>query len=371
MKKIFLFILLSFAAFHNADAKKTQKMPKVDNIIYMIGDGMGLCHVSMLQIEGKYAPTSFDRAHNVALIKSYSANNRVTDSAAAGTALATGFKTDNGTLGMTPDGRRVESIIAKASERGFATGLVVTCYLQHATPAAFYAHVKNRNESDKISFDFMESGIDVAFGGGRKQFEKAYEDSGKNYVDLLKAEGYDVLFDQSDMAGATSGKVVGLFAEENLPTLKEGRGDYLARATEKALEILTADVKADRKKGFVMMVEGSQIDYRSHANDLEGMLAEMRDFDAAIKVAMDYADTHPHTLVVVCADHETSGLAIPSNKTDFTLPESGINYSFGTSSHTGVMLPVYLYGAGAETIKGIMENSELSIALQKLIKVAK
>lgn len=370
MKKLFLLVLLSLAALLGAEAKKTQKLPKVDNIIYMIGDGMGLCHVSMLQIEGKYAPTSFDRAHNVALIKSYSTNNRVTDSAAAGTALATGFKTDNGTLGMTPDGEIVESIIAKASKSGFATGLVVTCYLQHATPAAFYAHVKSRNESDKISFDFMESGIDVAFGGGRKIFEKAYKKSGKNYVDLLKAEGYDVLFDQKDMDGVASGKVVGLFAEENLPTLKEGRGDYLARATEKALEILTADVRADKKKGFVMMVEGSQTDYRSHANDLEGMLGEMRDFDAAIKVAMDYADTHPNTLVVVCADHETSGLAIPSNKTDFTLPESGINYSFSTSSHTGVMLPVYLYGAGAETIKGIMENSELSVALQQLIKVA-
>lgn len=370
MKRLFLFVLLSFVAFQGADAKKTQKQPKVDNIIYMIGDGMGLCHVSMLQIEGKYAPTAFDRAQNIALIKSYSANNRVTDSAAAGTALAAGVKTNNGTLGMTPDGKRVESIMAKASKKGFATGLVVTCYLQHATPAAFYAHVNSRNESNKISYDFMESGIDVAFGGGRKIFDKAYKESGKNYVDLLKAEGYNVLFDLKEMDGVTSGKVVGLFAEENLPTLKEGRGDYLARATEKALEILTADVEADKKKGFVMMVEGSQIDYRSHAKDLEGMLDEMRDFEAAIKVAMDYADTHPNTLVVVCADHETSGLSIPSNKTDFTLPESGINYSFGTSSHTGVMLPVYLYGAGADAIKGIMENSELSIALQQLIKVA-
>lgn len=370
MKRLFLFVLLSFVAFQGADAKKTQKQPKVDNIIYMIGDGMGLCHVSMLQIEGKYAPTAFDRAQNIALIKSYSANNRVTDSAAAGTALAAGVKTNNGTLGMTPDGKDVESIMAKASKKGFATGLVVTCYLQHATPAAFYAHVNNRNESNKISYDFMESGIDVAFGGGRKIFDKAYKESGKNYVDLLKAEGYNVIFDQKEMDGVTSGKVVGLFAEENLPTLKDGRGDYLARATEKALEILTADVKADKKKGFVMMVEGSQIDYRSHAKDLEGMLDEMRDFEAAIKVAMDYADTHPNTLVVVCADHETSGLSIPSNKTDFTLPESGISYSFGTSSHTGVMLPVYLYGAGADAINGIMENTELSIALQQLIKVA-
>ncbi len=370
MKKLFLFLLLSFAALNGAEAKKTQKQPKVDNIIYMIGDGMGLCHVSMLQIEGKYAPTSFDRAQNIAMIKSYSANNRVTDSAAAGTALATGFKTNNGMLGLTPDGKRVESITAKASEKGFATGLVVTCYLQHATPAAFYAHVKNRNESDKISYDFMESGIDVAFGGGSKTFAKAYKDSGKDYKELLKAEGYNVIFDEKEMADVTSGKVVGLFAEESMPTLKEGRGDFLARATEKALEILTANVKADKKKGFVMMVEGSQIDYRSHANDLEGILDEMRDFDAAVKVAMDYADTHPNTLVVVCADHETSGLSIPSNKTDFTLPESGISYSFGTSSHTGIMLPVYLYGAGAEAINGIMENTELCIALQQLINVA-
>ena len=230
MKKLFLLVLLSLAALLGAEAKKTQKLPKVDNIIYMIGDGMGLCHVSMLQIEGKYAPTSFDRAHNVALIKSYSTNNRVTDSAAAGTALATGFKTDNGTLGMTPDGEIVESIIAKASKSGFATGLVVTCYLQHATPAAFYAHVKSRNESDKISFDFMESGIDVAFGGGRRIFEKAYKESGKNYVDLLKAEGYEVLFEQKEMDGVASGKVIGLFAEENLPTLKEGRGSSLLTA---------------------------------------------------------------------------------------------------------------------------------------------
>lgn len=367
MKKFFLFLLLSVAAVQCVDAKK---QPKVNNIIYLIGDGMGLCHVSMLQIEGKYAPTAFDRAQSIALIKSYSANNRVTDSAAAGTALAAGFKTNNGTLGLTPDGQRVESIMAKASDKGFATGLVVTCYLQHATPAAFYAHVKDRNQNDRISRDFMESGIDVAFGGGRKIFAKSYKESGENYVDLLKEKGYSVLLDEKELATAPNGKVVGLFAEENLPTLKEGRGDYLARATEKALEILSANVKADKKKGFVMMVEGSQIDYRSHGNDLQGMLDEMRDFEAAIKVAMDYADNNPGTLVVVCADHETSGLSIPSNKTDFTLPESGINYSFGSSSHTGVMLPVYVYGTGAGQINGIMENSELSQTLQRLIGVA-
>lgn len=365
MKRLFLLLFISVAALQCADAKK---QPKVNNIIYLIGDGMGLCHVSMLQIEGKYAHTAFDRAQSLALIKTYSANNRVTDSAAAGTALATGFKTNNGTIGLTPEGDRVESIIAKASDKGFATGVVVTCYLQHATPAAFYAHVKDRGDEEQIARDFMASDIDVAFGGGRKYFKRAYKD--EDYVQLLKDKDYSVLLDEKELADAPAGKVVGLFADGNMPTLAEGRGDYLATATAKALEILTADVEADRKRGFVMMVEGSQIDYRSHANDLEGILAEVRDFEAAVKVAMDYADEHEGTLVVVCADHETSGLAIPSNKTDFTLPESGISYNFATSSHTGIMVPVYAYGTGAELICGIMENTELSKTLQRIIKVA-
>ena len=112
MKKLFLLALLSFAALYTVEAKKP-KQPKIDNIIYMIGDGMGLAHVSMLQIEQKYAPSAFDRAQNIALTKTYSLNNRVTDSAASGTALATGYKTNNSTLGLTPEGVRVESIIEK------------------------------------------------------------------------------------------------------------------------------------------------------------------------------------------------------------------------------------------------------------------
>ena len=117
------------------------------------------------------------------------------------------------------------------------------------------------------------------------------------------------------------------------------------------------------------MVEGSKIDGEGHGKNVEGILAETRDFDKAIQVAMDYADAHPGTLVVVTSDHETSGLAIPSNKTDFTLPESGISYAFGTSSHTGIMVPVYLYGTGADQINGIMENSELSQKLQSMLKL--
>lgn len=367
MKKLFLLLMLPLVAFGVSGC--TEKEPEVKNIIIMIGDGMGLARASLTQIENKYAPTAFDRAQNVALQKTYSANNRVTDSAASGTALATGYKTNNSTLGQTPDGTPVESIIAKAEKVGYASGVVVTCYVNHATPAAFYAHRESRNDNEGIITDFMASDLDVVFGGGTRFFNEHFTKQNKNYVDELKAKGYNVLSEQSEMASVSEGNVVGLFAETNIPLMRNGRGDYLPKATAKALEILTNNVEKQGKEGFVLMIEGSQIDGEGHGNNIEGVLAETRDFAAAMNVAMDYADAHPGTLVVVTGDHETGGLSIPSNKTDFTLPESGISYGFSTTGHTGIMLPIYLYGTGADRINGIMENTELSQALQRMIGV--
>lgn len=367
MKKLFLLLMLPLVAFGVSGC--AEKEPEVKNIIFMIGDGMGLAQASLTQIENKYAPTAFDRAQNVALQKTYSANNRVTDSAASGTALATGYKTNNSTLGQTPDGTPVESIIAKAEKVGYASGVVVTCYVNHATPAAFYAHRESRNDNEGIITDFMASDLDVVFGGGTRFFNEHFTKQNKNYVDELKAKGYNVLSEQSEMASVSEGNVVGLFAETNIPLMRNGRGDYLPKATAKALEILTNNVEKQGKEGFVLMIEGSQIDGEGHGNNIEGVLAETRDFAAAVNVAMDYADAHPGTLVVVTGDHETGGLSIPSNKTDFTLPESGISYGFSTTGHTGIMLPVYLYGTGADRINGIMENTELSQALQRMIGV--
>lgn len=367
MKKLFLFLTLPFFAMSVSGC--AEKEPEVKNIIIMIGDGMGLAQASLTQIENKFAPTAFDRAQNVALQKTYSANNRVTDSAASGTALATGYKTDNGTLGQTPDGTHVESIMTKGERAGYASGIVVTCYVNHATPAAFYAHRKSRNDNDGIVADFMASDLDVLFGGGSRFFDEYFTKQNKNYVGELKAKGYNYLSEQSQMADVTEGNVVGLFAETNIPLMRHGRGDYLPTATAKALEILTNNVEKNGQKGFVLMVEGSQIDGEGHGNNIEGVLAETRDFANAMDVAMDYADAHPGTLVVVTGDHETGGLTIPSNKTDFTLPESGISYGFSTTGHTGVMLPIYLYGTGADRINGIMENSELSQILQGIIGV--
>lgn len=370
MKRLFLFLVLACLSLNGVEAK-SPKNEKVNNIIFMIGDGMGLGHVSMLQLEGKYQPTAFDRAQNIALIKTYSVNNRVTDSAAAGTALATGHKTNNSTLGQLPDGTPLESITTKAKNKNYGTGIVVTCYVQHATPAAFYANVESRGDNDGICDDFTKRDYDVMFGGGLRYFKQYYEKRNKDYNKELAALGYSLHTDLSKLGSIPSeGKVLGLFADGDLPAATSGKRDgYLANATQKALDILTNNAKKNKNKGFVLMVEGSKIDGESHSRNPQGILAETRDFAAAVDVAMNYADTHPGTLVVVTADHETGGMSIPSNKTDFTLPESGIGYAFGTSSHTATMVPVYLYGAGADSINGIMENSELGQKLQEILGV--
>ena len=372
MKRIFtlaaatLFAGLMCASARPAGAPQTNDgdAAPVRNLIYMIGDGMGLAHLTMLEIEGRFAPTSFDRAGNIALISTYSANNRVTDSAASGTALASGCKTNNQMLGMLPDSTAAISIMTKAEAEGYATGIVVTSSLLHATPGAFYAHVGKRSDEKNIAENLIECGFDVLIGGGRGVLSGESK-SGKSFVDVLKANGYTVVDSLAAAGGVTEGRLAAICSDNHMPSMLEGRGDYLPQAVGKALEVLSANA-GDEGKGLMLMVEGSQIDFESHSNNAEGILAEMRDFDRAIGVAMDFADRNPGTLVVVCADHETSGMAMPSNNKDFTESESGIKYVFGTGSHTASYIPVYLYGTGAELINGIMDNTELSRRLQEI-----
>jgi alkaline phosphatase len=348
-------------------AETDQAYAPVRNLIYMIGDGMGLAHVAMMMIEDGYQEGPFDRMHNIALMSTYSANNRVTDSAAAGTALACGCKTNNSMLGVTPDSLPHPSIISRAMEERMSAGVVVTSEIQHATPAAFYAHVPHRKHYAAISEQLVTSGLDVAFGGGREAMAEAAAD-GYSPIDRLREGGCSVVMEWGETDSITQGRVVGLFAEGHLPSMLEGRGNYLPQATAKALQILSANA-AQRDKGFVLMVEGSQIDMQSHGNQVAGVLAEVRDFSAAVEEAMRFADEHPGTLVVVTADHETGGLTMPSGNSDFLQSESGIEYKFSTGSHTGILVPIYLYGSGAEYINGVMDNTELSRRLAELLGV--
>ena len=329
----------------------------------MIGDGMGLAHVSMLAVEGGYAPTAFDRAQGIALISTYSANNRVTDSAAAGTALACGSKTNNGTLGLDPRGGRLQSLIEWAVAEGMPAGIAVKRHLQHATPSAFYAHVPDRGDEKAITRDLLASNIDVLIGAGRRLEKESPE--GGSYRDAFGRRGYAVVGSLEEAEPVRAGRLLCAVTDENIPkTIR--REDYLRCATQKALEILAHNADSVGR-GFVLMVEGSLIDGASHGNDAEKILAEMRDFERAVAAAMDFADRTPGTLVVVTADHETGGLAIPSCDGDFTRSESGIRYVFGSKSHTATYVPVYLYGTGAGHIAGIMDNTQLARRVMALL----
>lgn len=332
---------------------------EVKNIIYLIGDGMGLSSVSMMQVENGYSAIIFDKADNVALQKTYSADNRVTDSAASGTALASGYKTNNTFIGCTPDGVAVESLMDVAKAQGKATGVVVTTYLQHATPAAFYAHTESRHNYEIITEQLVKSSLDVAIGGGMGHFKKVYDEE---VADVVKCNGFSLVEEFSALQKQSGEqRTLALLAEWEVGS---NSGTYLADATREALRLLET---RGEDNGFVLMVEGSLIDGMGHANNAAAQQIEMQGFMGAIEVAVEYAKAHEGTLVVVTADHETGGLSIVSGDANFNLSEQGVEYRWTTNGHSGVMIPIYLYGAANECINGIVENADIANILKGLI----
>lgn len=319
---------------------------KVKNVILMIGDGMGLAQVSALMIENKYAPTSFDRAQSVAICKTYSSNNRITDSGASATAMATGHKTKNGRIGVDKREEPVPNIMELAKEKGLATGIVVTSYLADGTPAGFFAHTPSRRNYEEIARQMSVFQPDVAAGGGLQYFAPYFKDYAST---------------PEEFYATTTTPAIGLFSEKRMQKAPE-RGDYLLKASEHTLSLLEKT-----GKGFFVMIEGSQIDNACHKNDIEWILAEMRDFDIAVNSMFDYADKNPGTLVVVVADHETGAMSVISNNKDFTSSESGIQYTFSTTSHSGVPVILYAYGSGASNFNGVIDNTDIFKTIKRLL----
>ncbi len=355
MRKLTLLAYFILASLLTAGAQE------VKSIILLIGDGMGLAPVAMMQLESHYEGTIFDRAENIALQRTWSLDNRVTDSAASGTALATGHKTNNTYLGVTTEGEPLESLTALASKQGMATGVVATTYLQHATPGAFYAHSITRHDTPLITRQLTASHLDVAIGGGMAAFREVYG-SDEDVHRVLNEHGFGLVrsLDALSMEDGSQ-RVMALVADWDMGA---DSGDYLARATAEALRLM--DLR-DQDNGFVLMVEGSLIDGMGHGNDARAMQLEMRGFMDAVEVAVEYASKRPGTLVVVTADHDTGAMGIVSSNADFNLSEQGVEYRFATDGHSAEMVPIYLYGTGAEHINGIMENSELGQRLKELI----
>jgi alkaline phosphatase len=317
----------------------------VRNVILMIGDGMGLYHQYAAYTANK-GSIAIERCHSVGLVKTHAANGYITDSAAAGTAIACGEKTDNGMVGVLPDGTHVKSMLEYAADNDLATGIVVTCELTHATPAVFVAHVGKRSEGENIALAFARSKINVAIGGGRKFFEKREDD--KNLTDSMRTKGFSVAYTMEEVNTTQEGNLLGLLAEVALKRYP-ARGEMLPEATAAAISILNRN-----EKGFFLMVEGSQIDWAAHGNKQEEVVNEMLDFDRAVKIAFDFAERDGQTLVIVTADHETGGM----NITRGNLQDGSLTATFATTGHTGVPVPVYAFGPGAEKFTGIFDNTD-------------
>ncbi|MFB6319320.1 alkaline phosphatase [Saccharicrinis sp. FJH54] len=338
----------------NLDLPKIKEGKKPENIILLIGDGMGIAQIQagmtvnrgMLYL-GYFKNTGFS--------KTYSADNYITDSAAGGTALSSGEKTRNGMIAMSPDSLPVETILEIAEKLGKSTGLVSTSSITHATPASFIAHQPSRNMYEDIAADFLKTDFEVIIGGGYDNFAKRKDN--RNLLDTFKDKGYQVLTDMKQIEDVKAGKLVGLTAGEHNPPFDE-RGDMLPKAAETAIHILNTN-----RKGFFLMIEGSQIDWGGHANNTDYIVGEMLDFDYTIGEALKFAAKNKNTLVIVTADHETGGMALSGGDYD----SGEVKASYTTKSHTGIMVPVFAWGPGSEEFRGIMDNTDVFKKMQKLL----
>ena len=362
MKRFFLILMLAAVPFAPAfSGDKAPKNEKVKNIILIIGDGMGYSATASWMIDCNYAPTCFDRAQFVGMSKTYSANNRVTDSAAGGTAIATGHKTNNSMLGMLPDSTKPANLAELAKRKGLSTGVVVSSYVLDATPGAFFAHVKARGDRKDIIDDYIASHPDILVGGGRKYFvEEKYVP--ENMIDKAVASGITYVSTPEQFYACDKLPVLGLFADESYPMAIERDTDYLTDAMTHSIELLDKN-----KKGFFIMIEGSHIDHAAHANNAEQLTFEMEEFDKMVNAAFDYADTHKGTLVVVTADHETGGISLLSGSKDFTKGESGVDVKFATTGHTAAPVPIFSYGASAWQFGRVMENTDIFNKIKALL----
>jgi alkaline phosphatase len=356
-RKSLFVIIITIATFPIVSNTSICQTPtkEVKNIILFIGDGMGTAQIygAITASEHKLSLESFPFA---GFSKTYSYDNYITDSGAAGTAIACGIKTKNKMIGMTPDSVPVNSILEIAHQNKMATGIVVTSSLTDATPASFVAHVINRGYYEDIAKAYLNGTIDVFIGGGEGNFRDRLD--GADLTVMLKKQGFDVVYSIDSLKESTSPKIAGLLAKGNMPTAQKGRIG-LSEMTRKAIQTLSRN-----PNGFFLMVEGSLIDKIAHVKNLSEILPEVIDMDEAIGVAKEFADENKQTLIVVTADHETGGLNlingdIKNHQVEGTFIESG--------NHTGVMVPIFSYGAGASYFSGIHDNTFFFYQFIKLI----
>lgn len=351
--------LLSYTTPYPYETVKVQQPPvtnEVRNVIFLIGDGMGLEQVSCAWVLN-HGKLNLDNMTVLGLSRTYSLSDLITDSAAGGTALAVGEKTANSHVGTDPEGRPLYSMLVKAQEAGKKTGVAVTCHLADATPADFCCHSDDRYKYDEVIAGYAVSGVDYIAGGGRDYFCKNRKD-GRDIADEMARKGYAVATDEVALMGAGL-PILALLSDDNLPVALE-RGDLFRHMVAKGLQELSAQ---SGDKGFVFMIEGSSIDDWQHENRIDKAMEELLDFDRTLGDVLQWAAADGHTLVVVTADHATGALTLQ----DGNLQEGRIEVAFGNDSHNGIAVPYYVWGPGSDRFGGILENAELGRLITSFI----
>ncbi len=383
---VFIFITVGSLFCASSAFGKPKKPIKPKHIVLIIGDGTGLAQWSAYNAKRTQGINSMDSAAIVftdfpviGFSLTSSADAFITDSGAGATALATGKKANNYMIGMAADSTKPITISEIAHRMGKSTGIAVTCELTHATPGSFFAHQPSRKLMNEIGADFItgmsphdladlqerngqtdvgsqfvkKGSIDVALGGGRKYFD----------TNALKNNGYAIGMGYNAMKQLQnqSRRVVFYDDQPFPPKAHEGRnkeGMYLADASESVLKTMFLN-----PKGSFTMIEGSQVDWAGHENDSTYLMAEMEDFDVAIRRVVTMAKADKNTLVIITADHETGGLSL----TDWDKARSQPAMHFSTGHHTGIPVPVFAYGPGAELFSGAYQNTAIFTKIQDLL----
>lgn len=375
------------------------------NVIFMMGDGMGLAQrtAGQLATVGAYGRLTMDTLPVSGIVGTNASDpdEVVTDSAAGATSFATGVKTFNGAISVDVDGNPVPTVLELAKAAGKSVGVITTSQVTDASPAAFGSHVADRGDQSEIARQFIEeTGIDVILGGGEDRWlpegsagaypdnppEDPEEQSQGDKGDLVaRAQelGYTYVSDPGGLASATGPKLLGLFAnEEMFQQNPEGEGDIydpvvtLDQMVGKAIEILSQN-----ENGFFLFVEEEAIDEMAHSNNAPLTIKGVQELDRTVGVALDFVTANPDTLLIVTADHETAGLTIegldnpeyPDESGDgvsaedgpFSVADSGYEFimDWTTTGHTASPVPLTAAGPGSERLAGVYENTDVFVAM--------
>lgn len=328
-------------------------LPK--NVILMIGDGTGLAQISAGYFANNEELTYFNLKH-LGWVTTKSATDFTTDSAASGTAYATGQKTYNYAIGMDVNKRPIPNIPERVIGEGIISGVVSTDDLNGATPAAFFAHQENRGMTDEIWADIPGSVLRYFAAGNKESFEKRPEATQKAIKDA-----FTVVYSLEDPACATAEKLGVLPPKVETGYIVNGRTDFLPKATRQAIDFL--NTRSNEGKGFFLMVEGARIDKACHSNDFPSAVKELLDFDKAIAEAIKFADEDGNTLVIISADHETSGLVV----WDGNPKEGKVEGVHISGSHTATPVPLFAYGPHAQDFMGVQGNEQVAQKILKLL----